>query len=82
MSRKFLIPLLTAVFLAAPAAFGPATPLGFSGSAQATTNYNSSKSNVYKMTSRKPHTTIKGSGVSKNPNVKVNVRVPNVQIHH
>ena len=37
MSRKFLIPLLTAVFLAAPAAFGPAAPLGFSGSAQATT---------------------------------------------
>ena len=38
MSRKFLIPLLTAVFL---------TPLGFSGSASAQAiNYNSSKSNT------------------------------------
>jgi hypothetical protein len=35
MSHKFLIPFLTAVFLVAPAAFGPAAPLGLSGSAQA-----------------------------------------------
>ena len=35
MARKFLIPLLTIVFLAAPAAFGPVAPLGLSGSALA-----------------------------------------------
>jgi hypothetical protein len=35
MSRKFMIPLLAVAFLAAPAAFGPAGPLGLSGSAQA-----------------------------------------------
>jgi hypothetical protein len=47
MSREFLILLLTAVFVAVPAVFGPATPLGFSGSASAQTiNYNSSKSNT------------------------------------
>jgi hypothetical protein len=45
MSRKLLIPLLTVVFLAAPAAFGAATPFGLSGSVQAAVNYNSSKSN-------------------------------------
>ena len=46
MSGRFLIPLLTVVLLAAPAALGPATLPGFSGSAQAAANYNSSKSNT------------------------------------
>jgi hypothetical protein len=55
MSRKFLIPLLTAVFLAAPA-FGPATMTSLSDSALAqktpttpttnSSNLNLSKSNV------------------------------------
>jgi hypothetical protein len=55
MFRKFLIPLLTAVFLATPA-FAPATMTSLSGSAlaQKTTpttnsiNLNSSRSNIYK----------------------------------
>jgi len=47
MSRKFLIPLLAVVFLAAPGAFGPAAPLGLSGSAQAKTNNTTSRSNTH-----------------------------------
>jgi hypothetical protein len=35
MSRKLLIPLLTAVFFTVPAAFGPVAPFGLSGSAHA-----------------------------------------------
>jgi hypothetical protein len=55
MSRKFLIPLLAAAFLAAPG-FAPDTMTSLSGSAQAqktpTTkakNLNSSRSNVFRM---------------------------------
>ena len=43
MSCKFLIPLLTAVFLAAPA-FAPVTTMGLSSSALAETSVKSSKS--------------------------------------
>jgi hypothetical protein len=46
MFRKFLIPLLAAILLAAPAAFGPATPPGFSGRAQAAATSTSSRSNT------------------------------------
>jgi hypothetical protein len=46
MSRKFLIPLLAVVFLTAPAAFGPAAPLGLSGSAQAKVNNTTTRSNT------------------------------------
>jgi hypothetical protein len=55
MSRKLLVPLLTAVFLAAPAAFGPAAPPAFSGAAQAASNYNSSKSNTGNVTFHNPN---------------------------
>jgi len=55
MSRRFLIPLLAAVFLAAPA-FAPATMTSLSGSALAqkppetnAINLNSSRSNVNRM---------------------------------
>ena len=49
MSRKFLIPIVAAAFLAAPA-FAPAPiAAGLSGSAQATKNLNSSRSNIYRM---------------------------------
>jgi hypothetical protein len=63
MSRKFPVPLLTAVFLAAPATFGPVMPAAFSGSAQAAVNYNSSKSNSGNVT--KTVTGITTSGGSK-----------------
>jgi hypothetical protein len=46
MSRKFLITLLAVVFLAAPAAFGPAAPLGLSGSARAKVNNTTTRSNT------------------------------------
>ena len=46
MSCKFLIPLLAVVFLAAPTAFGPAAPLGLSGSAQAKVNNTTTRSNT------------------------------------
>jgi hypothetical protein len=45
MTRAFLTALVTAAFLAAPTAFGPAAPHGLSGSAMAGVNYNASKSN-------------------------------------
>lgn len=49
MSRKLLIPLVAAAFLAAPA-FAPAPiAAGLSGFAQATLNLNSSRSNVNRM---------------------------------
>jgi hypothetical protein len=52
MSRKFLIPLLSAAFLVAPAVlpsvFVPAMGPGLSGSAQAAVNLNSSRSNIYR----------------------------------
>jgi hypothetical protein len=49
MSRKLLIPLIAAAFLAAPA-FAPAPiAAGLSGSAHAVINLNSSRSNVNRM---------------------------------
>jgi hypothetical protein len=53
MSRSLLIVFLAAAFLvvsaALPTAFAPAIAPGFSGSAQAATNLNSSRSNVSRM---------------------------------
>jgi hypothetical protein len=52
MFRKSLTPLLAAAFLVAPAmlpsAFVSAIAPGLSGSAQAVTNLNSSRSNIYR----------------------------------
>ena len=67
MSRKFLIPLLTAVFLATPA-FVPVMITSLSGSALAqktletnALNLNTSRSNIYR--TNKP-----GSTTNANPN--------------
>jgi hypothetical protein len=53
MSRNLLVAILAAAFLVVPAAlpiaFAPAIAPGFSGSAQAVTNLNSSRSNVNRM---------------------------------
>jgi hypothetical protein len=49
MSRKFPFALLIAGFIAAAAAFGPAAWFGFTGSAEAALNLNSSRSNNYRM---------------------------------
>jgi len=53
MSRSIFIPFLAAAFLVVPAAlpssFAPAIAPGFSGSAQAAKNLNSSRSNVNRM---------------------------------
>ncbi len=70
MFRKFLIPLLTAVFLATPA-FAPATMTSLSGSALAqkttpttnATNLNSSRSNIYR--TKQNETTTKQTGKTK-----------------
>src|ERR1700687_4807302 len=52
MSRSLLIAFLAAAFLVAPAvlprSFAPAIAPGLSGSAQAATNLNSSRSNIYR----------------------------------
>jgi hypothetical protein len=72
MSRKFLIPLLTAVFLATPA-FTPATMTSLSGSAlaqkttptTAATNLNSSRSNIYR--TKQTGKTTKRIGTTKQP---------------
>jgi hypothetical protein len=52
MSRGLLIASLATAFLVAPAvlpsAFAPAMPPALSGSAQAVTNLNSSRSNIYR----------------------------------
>jgi hypothetical protein len=67
MSHKFLIPILTAAFLVAPAVLPRALVSviapGVSGAAQAVTNLNSSRSNVYRTKkSRSPVTTPKAGG--------------------
>jgi hypothetical protein len=67
MSHKFLIPILTAAFLVAPVvlprALVSAIAPGVSGAAQAVTNLNSSRSNVYRTKkSRSPVTTPKAGG--------------------
>jgi hypothetical protein len=61
MSRKVLIPLLAAAFLAAPA-FAPAALPGLSA-AHAVTNLNSSRSNIHRAKTRKAarSTTVKSS---------------------
>jgi hypothetical protein len=56
MSRKFTILFLTAAFLAAPAAFGPAAPPGLSGSAQAALNNTTTRSNTQHSITFKPST--------------------------
>jgi hypothetical protein len=67
MSHKFLIPFLTAAFLVAPAvlprALVSAIAPGISGAAQAVTNLNSSRSNIYRTKkSPSPVTTPKAGG--------------------
>jgi hypothetical protein len=67
MSHKFLVPILTAAFLVAPAvlprALVTAMAPGLSGGAQAVTNLNSSRSNVYRTKkTRSPVTTPKAGG--------------------
>jgi hypothetical protein len=66
MSHKFLVPILTAAFLVAPAVLPPALVSamapGLSGVAQAVTNLNSSRSNIYRTKSRSPVTTPKAGG--------------------
>jgi hypothetical protein len=72
MSHKFLIPILTAAFLVAPAVLPRAlvsviapslSAPGVSGAAQAVTNLNSSRSNVYRTKkSRSPVTAPKAGG--------------------
>ena len=58
MSRKFLIPLLAAAFLVAPAvlpsALVPAIAPGVSGTAWAAVNLNSSRSNNYRVRNPTP----------------------------
>lgn len=65
MSHKFLVPILTAVFLVAPAVLPrvlvSAMAPGFSGAVQAAKNLNSSRSNIYR-TTRPPVTTPKAGG--------------------
>jgi|GEM_PF-3291389 len=67
MSRIFLIPFLTVAFLMAPSVLPSvlvsAIAPGVSGAAQAVTNLNSSRSNVYRTKkSRSPVTTPKAGG--------------------
>ena len=61
MSRKVLIPLLAAAFLATPAFLPEALP--GAASAHAVINLNSSRSNIYRVKTRKAvrATTVKGS---------------------
>ena len=60
MSRKvFLIPMLAVAFLAAPA-FAPAALPGLTAPAEAATNLNSSRSNIYRNKNRRA-TTVKSS---------------------
>jgi hypothetical protein len=64
MSHKFLVPILAAVFVVAPAVLPSvlvsAMPPGLSGAAQATKNLNSSRSNVNRTAkTRSPATTPK-----------------------
>jgi hypothetical protein len=64
MSHKFLVPILTAVFLVAPAVLPRvlvAMAPGLSGAVQAAKNLNSSRSNIYR-TTRPPVTTPKAGG--------------------
>lgn len=65
MSHKFLVPILTAVFLVAPAVLPrvlvSAMAPGLSGAVQAAKNLNSSRSNIYR-TTRPPVTTPKAGG--------------------
>jgi hypothetical protein len=49
MSRSLLVAFLAAAFLVAPAALPSSLALGLSGSAHATKNLNSSRSNIYRM---------------------------------
>jgi hypothetical protein len=69
MSRSLLIVFLAAAFLVVPAAlpiaFAPAIAPGFSGSAQAAKNLNSSRSNVNRMGGGGG--TTKGQGKTKQP---------------
>lgn len=67
MSHKLLIPFLTAGFLVVPAVLPSvlvsAIAPGLSGAAQAVTNLNSSRSNIYRTKkSRSPVTTPKAGG--------------------
>jgi len=67
MSHKFLVPILTAVFLVAPAVLPrvlvSAMAPGLSGAVQAAKNLNSSRSNIYRTTkSRTPVTSPKAGG--------------------
>jgi len=79
MSRKLLIPLLTAVFFTVPAAFGPVAPFGLSGSAHADGKHISdgaAKGQATEGTMKptkngtsskgEPSMAVKGSGVPKN----------------
>ena len=65
MSHKFLVPILAAVFLVAPAVLPrvlvSAMAPGLSGAVQAAKNLNSSRSNIYR-TTRPPVTTPKAGG--------------------
>ena len=67
MSHKFLVPILAAVFLVAPAVLPrvlvSAMAPGLSGAVQAAKNLNSSRSNIYRTTkSGSPVTTPKAGG--------------------
>jgi hypothetical protein len=67
MSHKFLVPILTAVFLVAPAVLPrvlvSAMAPGLSGAVQAAKNLNSSRSNIYRTTkSRLPVTSPRAGG--------------------
>jgi len=67
MSHKFLVPILTAVFLVAPAVLPrvlvSAMAPGLSGAVQAAKNLNSSRSNIYRTTkTRTPVTSPKAPG--------------------
>jgi hypothetical protein len=66
MSRSLLIAFLAAAFLVAPAVLPSSLAPGLSGSAQATKNLNSSRSNIYRTKSgsgtRTPEARMGGGG--------------------
>jgi len=66
MSHKFLVPILTAVFLVAPAVLPrvlvSAMAPGLSGAVQAAKNLNSSRSNIYRTTKTRPPVTSPRAG--------------------
>jgi hypothetical protein len=66
MSHKFLVPILTAAFLVAPAVLPPALVSamapGLSGVAQAVTTINTSRSNSYRTVKTRSHVTTPKAG--------------------